>query len=51
MITTLHQIHEEGCFIHLGRCLPTSVRENQVIPHISTCPYNFGDRKTYPNIR
>ena len=29
MMPTLHQIGEEGCFIYLGRCFPTSVRGNQ----------------------
>ena len=29
---TLHQIDEEGYFIHLGRCLLTSIRENQAVP-------------------
>jgi len=38
MIPTLHEIDEEWCFIHLGRCLLTSVQENQAVPHASTCP-------------
>jgi len=47
---TLHQIYEEGCFIHLGWSLPISVWENKAVPHTSTCPYSFGVRKTFPNI-
>ena len=47
---TLHQINEEGRLIHLGRCLPTSIRGNQTIPHATTCPYSFGFRKTFPDI-
>jgi len=31
MKPTLHQIDEEGCFIHLGRCLPTSIRGNEAV--------------------
>jgi len=46
----LHQIDEEGCFIHLEWCLPRSVRGNQAIPHASTCPYSFDVRKTFPDI-
>jgi len=47
MMPTLHQIDKEVCFIHLGRCLPTSVRENQAVPsriHLSLqlqCQENF----------
>ena len=44
---TLHQIDEEGCFIHLGRCLPTNVQENQTVPHTSTCPYSSGVEKPF----
>ena len=33
---TLYQIDEEGCLIHLGQRLPTSVRENQAVPHTFT---------------
>jgi len=44
MMPILHQIVEEGCFIYLGWCLPTSVWGNQVVPHASTCPYSSGVR-------
>ena len=46
----LHQIDEEGCFIHLGRCLPTTVRGNQAVPHASTYPYSSSVRKTFSDI-
>jgi len=29
-MSTLYQIDEEGSFIHLGRCLPTSIWGNKV---------------------
>ena len=29
----LHKIDEERCLIRLGRCLPTSIRGNQTVPH------------------
>jgi len=48
---TLHQIDEEGYFIHLRWCLPTSVWGNHAVPHASTCPYSSDIRKTFPNIR
>ena len=31
--------------------MPTSVRENQAVPHALTCPYSFGVRKTFSDIR
>jgi len=48
---TLHQIDEERCFIHLGRCLPTSVRGNQAVSHASICPYNSGVNRNFLDIR
>ena len=38
---TLHQINEKGCLIHLGWCLPTSIRGNQTYltqPPVLTAP-------------
>jgi len=50
MMPTLHQIDKERCLIRLGRCLPTSVRENKAVPHAPTSPYSFGVRKAFPDI-
>jgi len=47
---TLNQIDKEGCFIHLGQFLPTSVRGNQAVPHGSTCTYSSSVRKTFHDI-
>jgi len=51
MMLTFHQIDEEGCFIHLERYLPTSVRGSWALPHASTCPYMPSIRKTFLDIR
>jgi len=48
---TLHKIDEERCFIHLGWCLPTSVRGNQAVSHVSICPYSSSVRRTFLDIR
>ena len=46
-MSTLHQNDEEGCLIHLRRCLPTSIRGNQAVPHASACSCSSGSEKPF----